>query len=173
MGWKMSYKPITVKFDELLYNQINKHELSNSEMIRKSCQLFLELQKQNKNIDQILNELSMGNTITTPIDNTQGNTGHTNGNTQGNTGHTTHSDTSINEEQNIPEHIYSQMYSELYNIEVLPLKNQVNYLNQIINMLKDDKQYLQQQNNALILAKHPLLTRLKIALLPSKHKTES
>ena len=60
------------------------------------------------------------------------------------------------------------MYNELYNVEVLPLKTEVKYLTKMLNILQDDKKFLQEQNNALILGKHPLLTRLKLALLSSK-----
>ena len=38
----MALKPITVKFDEDLYEKISNHPLSNSEIIRKSCIMFLE-----------------------------------------------------------------------------------------------------------------------------------
>ncbi len=140
----MSYKPITVKFDETLYKKINKHPLSNSELIRKGCTMFLQSGKKNQGPDGVI----LGNTQS----NTKGNTRNTMG------------------EKGISDHIYSQMYNELYNVEVLPLKTEVKHLTQILNMLQADKKYLQEQNNALILGKHPLLTRLKMALLPSKNE---
>jgi len=85
--------------------------------------------------------------------------GNTDGNTNKNLGETS-----------IPDHVYSQIYNELYNGEVLPLKTEVKHLNQILKIIQDDKKYLQEQNNALILGKHPLLTRLKLALLPLKNE---
>ena len=139
----MSYKPITVKFDETLYKKINKHPLTNSELIRKSCMMFLQSAETNRGIDEVIP-----------------------GNTKGNTGNTGNAP----EEKDIPDHVFSQMYNELYNVEVLPLKTEVKHLNQILNILQDDKKYLQEQNNALILGKHPLLTRLKMALIPSKNE---
>jgi len=132
----MAYKPITAKFDETLYKKINKHPLSNSELIRKSCMMFLQNVEQNKDSSKVI----------------PGNTNKTLG------------------EKDIPDYVYSQMYNELYNVEVLPLKTEVKHLNQILNIIQDDKKYLQEQNNALILGKHPLLTRLKLALLPSKNE---
>jgi hypothetical protein len=170
----MSYKPITVKFNETLYKQINEHALSNSEMIRKSCMLFLQLEQQNINIDEFFtthNQKKHGNTAINTISNTDNMNRKTLGITDSNTGKT-HGNTDIQtnsyDDDDIPEHIYSQMYGELYNIEVLPLKNEIQYLTQINEMLNTDKRFLQEQNNALILAKNPLLTRLKLALLPSK-----
>jgi len=136
----MSYKSITVKFDEMLYKKINKYPLSNSELIRKSCMTFLQNIEQNKDSSKVIP-----------------------GNTDGNTNKTLG-------EKDIPDHVYNQIYNELYNVEVLPLKTEVKHLNQILNILQDDKKYLQEQNNALILGKHPLLTRLKLALLPSKNE---
>lgn len=165
----MSYKPITVKFNETLYNQINTHTLSNSELIRKSCKLLLHLEQQNINIDELLttSQNTHGNTQPNTIGNTFNSMGNTNGNTNSNTGNTIGNTVSKDDDE-IPEHIYSQMYSQLYNHEVLPLKNEIAYLTQINEMLTNDKRFLQEQNNALILVKHPLLTRLKLALLPSK-----
>lgn len=70
-----------------------------------------------------------------------------------------------NDNKNEEENLYQEVYSNCYNQEVLPLKNQIEHLNEILSILKSDKKYLQEQNNALILAKHPLLTRLKMKLL--------
>ena len=140
----MPYKPITVKFDETLYKKINKHPLSNSELIRKGCTMFLQSGEKNQGSDVVI------------LGNTQSNTKVDTGNTIG--------------EEDVPDQVYNQVYNELYNVEVLPLKTEVKHLTQILNMLQADKKYLQEQNNALILGKHPLLTRLKIALLPSKNE---
>ena len=134
----MTYKPITVKFDDKLYKKISKHPLSNSDLIRKGCIMFLTSQENDKDFEQVIP-----------------------GNTKGNTSNT-------QESEDIPDHVFSQMYNELYNVEVLPLKADVKHLTQMLNMLKDDKKYLQEQNNALILGKHPLLTRLKMAFLATK-----
>ncbi len=134
----MTYKPITVKFDEKLYKKISKHPLSNSDLIRKGCMMFLQSQETNQDLKRVIP-----------------------GNTKGNTSNTLRV-------EEIPDHVFSQMYNELYNVEVLPLKTEVKHLKQIQNILQADKKYLQEQNNALILGKHPLLTRLKMALLPSK-----
>jgi hypothetical protein len=170
----MSYKPITVKFNETLYKQINEHALSNSEMIRKSCMLLIQLEQQDINIDELLDthlQKKHGNTTINRKGNTKNINGNTYGNTDSNTGKTTgntNGNTANTNDDDIPEHIYSQMYGELYNIEVLPLKNEIQYLTQINEMLSNDKRFLQEQNNALILVKNPLLTRLKLALLPSK-----
>ena len=134
----MVYKSITVKFDEKLYKKISKHPLSNSDLIRKGCMMFLQSQEPDQDLKQVIP-----------------------GNTKGNTSNALGV-------EDIPDHVFSQMYNELYNVEVLPLKTEVKYLTRMLNILQDDKKFLQEQNNALILGKHPLLTRLKMALLLSK-----
>jgi len=53
----MSYKPITVKFDETLYKKINKHPLSNSELIRKGCTMFLQSGKKEKAVQCFYNQV--------------------------------------------------------------------------------------------------------------------
>lgn len=63
------------------------------------------------------------------------------------------------------ETIYSKAYSDLYQIEVNPLKTQLQLKDQIINMLNSDKDYLKQQNQVLLMVRHPLLARIKLALL--------
>lgn len=64
--------------------------------------------------------------------------------------------------------LYNEIYTSLYNMEIMPLKKEVGFLTEFVDVLKEDKKYLMSQNNALILTKMPLLGRLKLWLLRSK-----
>jgi len=77
---------------------------------------------------------------------------------------------SVYSEKNIEndEDVYNAVYSDLFNIEVLPLKKEVEYLTEINVMLQVDKDYFKQQINALMLAKMPLLARIKLKLLKGR-----
>jgi len=66
--------------------------------------------------------------------------------------------------------LLNEIYSSVYNAEVIPLKKEIQHKLEIINMIEKDKTYLQSQNNALIMAKIPLITKLKMKLLDRKHE---
>ena len=76
------------------------------------------------------------------------------------------------------EDIYSTVYNELYNQEVIPLKCKIESLNGVIDIytrnitgLENDKLFLQNQLNAVTLAKSPLLSRIKLYLLSRRGTT--
>jgi hypothetical protein len=65
------------------------------------------------------------------------------------------------------EDTYNKVYNTLYNTEMIPLKQEVNHLQNVCD-LKDDKLFLQDQLRAqtvIAAAKTPLLTRIKMKLL--------
>jgi len=65
----------------------------------------------------------------------------------------------------VQESDYDEIYNNFYNIEVVPLKTELKVKDDMILMLRSDKQYLQNQNSALMLIKMPLLSRIKMRLL--------
>lgn len=67
----------------------------------------------------------------------------------------------------IDDDTYSQVYNEIYSMEICPLIIERDLLKERIGELRDDKKYLMGQNNALMLAKTPLLARIKMRLLRS------
>lgn len=81
------------------------------------------------------------------------------------------------EEDGIPDDIYGEVYNTLYNSEMLPLKQRIQYQEETITLLKEqlnevreDKLFLQSQLKALTIlmeSNMPLLTRLKRKLSES------
>ena len=79
------------------------------------------------------------------------------------------------EDNNISDELYNEVYNCMYNTEISPLKQEINYLKDKIGGLektayglKEDKTFLQNQLQAqtlLIAAKTPLLSRIKMKLL--------
>lgn len=75
----------------------------------------------------------------------------------------------------ISDGLYNDVYNSLYNQEVTPLKNEIKYLKDKVQLLqtnlvdlKSDKLFLQNEIQALTVlhaAKTPLLSRLKMKLL--------
>lgn len=72
----------------------------------------------------------------------------------------------------ISDDIYSEIYNEFYNLELHPLniekrylKNENKDLRERIVYFKNNELYFKQQINALMIAKIPLLARLKMWLL--------
>ena len=76
---------------------------------------------------------------------------------------------------NISDELYNNVYNNMYNYEVAPLKNEVKYLEDKMEVLqtsildlKEDKIFLQNQMHGLTVlnaAKTPLLSRIKMKLL--------
>ena len=78
-------------------------------------------------------------------------------------------------EEDISDDIYGNVYTTLYNMEILPLKQNIKHYEDTINMLEktvinleNDKNFLQQQLHAqtlLTASKIPLLSRIKTKFL--------
>ena len=67
------------------------------------------------------------------------------------------------ETNDVPTEVYEEVYSTLYNIEVVPLKNKIQYQEEIIHVLREsienlkkDKHFLQTQCTDLVKALHYL-----------------
>lgn len=118
-------KLVACRFDDELYNKINKNVIPNSDLIRTA-------------VIQYLN-----NTPTEVI------------------------------MESDEDDLYNKVYNNLYNIEVVPLKQEIKYLNCTVVDLKDDKKWLMTQNNALLLAKMPILGRIKMKLLQRLNRESS
>ena len=83
------------------------------------------------------------------------------------------------EEDSIPDDIYSEVYNTLYNNEMLPLKQRIQYQEETIALLKEqlneirkDKIFLQNQMQALTVlmeSNMPLLKRIKKKLSESSN----
>ena len=77
----------------------------------------------------------------------------------------------LKDEDSISDDIYGEVYNTLYNSEMLPLKQRIQYLEETITLLKEqlnevrqDKLFLQSQLQALTVLMEsnvPLLTRIK------------
>ena len=77
----------------------------------------------------------------------------------------------LKDEDSISDDIYGEVYNTLYNSEMLPLKQRIQYLEEAITLLKEqlnevrkDKLFLQSQLQALTVLMEsnvPLLTRIK------------
>ena len=80
-------------------------------------------------------------------------------------------DNGLKDEDSISDDIYGEVYNTLYNSEMLPLKQRIQYLEETITLLKEqlnevrkDKLFLQSQLQALTVLMEsnvPLLTRIK------------
>lgn len=79
-------------------------------------------------------------------------------------------DGNVQRTDDVQTDLHNEIYSSVYNVEIMPLKKEIQHKLEIIHMLEKDKIYLQSQNNALLMAKVPLLTKLKMKLLDRKHE---
>jgi|GEM_PF-6807128 len=79
-------------------------------------------------------------------------------------------DRNIQRTDDVQMDLHNEIYSSVYNVEIMPLKKEIQHKLEIIHMLEKDKIYLQSQNNALLMDKVPLLTKLKIKLLDHRHE---
>ena len=80
-------------------------------------------------------------------------------------------DNGLKDEDSISDDIYGEVYNTLYNSEMLPLKQRIQFLEETITLLKEqlnevrkDKLFLQSQLQALTVLMEsnvPLLTRIK------------
>ena len=85
----------------------------------------------------------------------------------------------LKDEDSIPDDIYGEVYNTLYNSEMLPLKQKIQYQEEMITLLKEqlnevrkDKIFLQSQLQALTVlmeSNMPLLTRIKRKLSESSN----
>ena len=83
----------------------------------------------------------------------------------------------LKDEDSISDDIYGEVYNTLYNSEMLPLKQKIQYQEEIITLLKEqlnevreDKIFLQSQMQTLTVlmeSNMPLLTRIKRKLSES------
>ena len=81
-------------------------------------------------------------------------------------------------EGDIPDYIYSEIYNTLYNTEILPLKNKIQYQNELIDIFKNqieeikkDKIFLQNQLQTqieIMESNMPFLSCIKKKLSKSK-----
>jgi len=88
-------------------------------------------------------------------------------------------DSGLKDEDSISDDVYSEVYNTLYNSEMLPLKQRIQYQEETITLLKEqlnevreDKLFLQSQLKALTIlmeSNMPLLTRLKRKLSESSN----
>jgi hypothetical protein len=81
-------------------------------------------------------------------------------------------DVQCTDEDDSKLNMQNELYSNMYNMEVLPLKKEIEHKIEIIKILEKDKEYLQGQNNALLISKIPLLTKLKMKLIEKKDRNE-
>lgn len=112
---------IGVRFDDDLFNMLNKHDGRNSDIIRDSVKQYLS-DHVKRNVKQ-------------------------------------------NDEQDDVDDEISMLYNEIYNQEIYPISLENKYLKRAIHILEGDKQYFRDRLDAFMVAKTPLLTRLKLKLI--------